>query len=363
MVSRNLPLFAVAPKVDAHDLTECPVSVLIPARDESEGIAAAIESVLENTHPAFELIVMDDDSTDDTAAIVRSFAQRDARVRLECSEKLPPGWNGKQHACWQLAGKSRFDLLLFLDADVRLQPDAISRTVAAMDQAQVDLMSGFPRQLTGTVSEELLVPMMYFVLLGYLPFDRMRASGKPEFSAGCGQMFLAKRHAYLEAGGHRSIQASRHDGLKLPRSFRLAGFKTDLFDAADVAQVRMYHGWREVMRGVLKNANEGMANKKLIFVFTALLLAGSVLPVFSFAHAVVYGWMSLDSARFWSTIMLGIATAMSFAARYQIARRWNQSLLGVWLHPVAVAWFLGLQWIAFLRDLLGREAVAWRGRN
>ncbi len=356
MVIRNLPLFYRVSQV-AADMAAVPVSVLIPARDEELGIAAAVESVLRCDWPGLEVIVMDDHSSDRTAAIVTELAAGDARLRLATAPPLPADWNGKQHACWQLASLATTDWLLFMDADVRLQPHAIPRLVAEAQRSQVPLLSGFPNQETGTWSERLLIPMMHFVLLGYLPLDRMRASVQPEFGAGCGQLFLAQRGAYFACGGHQTIQNSRHDGLKLPRCFRAAGFASDVVDASDLATVRMYRGWREVARGLLKNADEGIASPRLIVIFSALLLGAGVLPLLSLGHALYHHWG-------WpATTLLAVATLLSYLPRALLAWRLQQSLLGVVLHPLAVGIFVALQWVAFFRLVTGSRAIAWRGRT
>jgi glycosyltransferase involved in cell wall biosynthesis len=330
---------------------------LIPARNEELGIAAAVRSIAANTWRELEILVMDDHSSDRTAEIVQSLSKSDSRIHLANSLELPPGWNGKQHACWQAAQLAQGELLLFMDADVRLQPDAIERYVAQFDHRRAKLLSGFPNQEQGTLSEALLIPLMYVVLLGYLPLDQMRASVKPEFGAGCGQLFLAEREAYFACKGHQAIAGSRHDGLKLPRAFRSAGHMTDLFDASDLATVRMYRGWREVTRGLLKNATEGIANPKLILVFSVLLIGGFTAPVLSFAHALFYGWKALP------TVLLGLATLLSFLPRALIARRLGHSPVGVILNPLAILLFVMLQWMALVRQATGLGTVAWRGRT
>ncbi len=366
LIFKNIPLFmelsepAVASlKTPAEAVESLPlVSVLIPARDEEAGIGAALESVLTNDYPCLEVIVMDDHSSDATGKIVADFAARDSRVRLAIAPELPDGWNGKQHACYRLAEVSTGQFFLFMDADVRLSHDAVSRLLTRMHAMKdVQLLSGFPSQQTESWSEQLLVPMMHFVLLGFLPLDQMRSRPDPAFGAGCGQLFLARRDGYFNAGGHATIRESRHDGLKLPRSFRSAGLLTDLVDASQIATVRMYRNWPEVRVGVLKNANEGIARSPLIFIFSVLLLGSSVLPGFMLAHGLFWGWPLV------ANLILLMATCMGFVARGLIAMRLHQSWLGVWLHPVAVGLFVGLQWLAFLRTTCGLPAVAWRGRN
>ncbi len=354
MVARNLPLFHRAAASNASDST--PVSVLIPARDEEQGIADAVQSILENGHVELEVIVMDDHSTDRTAAIVAELAREERRLRLVSAPDLPVGWNGKQHACWQLAQLACYERLLFIDADVRLTSDGVGRMLAEHEQSGSALLSGFPRQVTPSWSERLLIPMMHVVLLGYLPLDRMRAGTQPELGAGCGQLFLTARTDYMAVGGHAAIRLSRHDGLQLPRAYRRAGLATDLFDASDIAAVRMYSGWRSVLRGLLKNATEGIANVKLIGIFSLLLLGAAVLPVLSLAHALFYGWPTVAS------VVLAVASLLSFVPRLLIALRLRQSWLGVLLHPVAVAIFVAVQWIAFVRANCGWGEVAWKGR-
>ncbi|MFN7842038.1 MAG: glycosyltransferase, partial [Pirellula sp.] len=172
---------------------------------EAKSIGAALSSLLESHHDVYEVLVLDDHSEDDTPEIVAEWMKKSDRVKLLQSPPLPEGWNGKQHACWQLANFAQHEFLLFLDADVRLSPDALTRILAEQSVRDVSLLSGFPSQETGTFSEKLLIPMMHYVLLCYLPMDRMRASTDPGFAAGCGKMFLAKKSDYLTGEGHSAI--------------------------------------------------------------------------------------------------------------------------------------------------------------
>ncbi|MEO8271655.1 MAG: glycosyltransferase, partial [Aureliella sp.] len=153
MVYSNLPLFhrAVAARVDVGKL-DGGVSVLIPARNEEPGIGAAICSALASIGVDVEVVVMDDHSTDCTASVVEELAGTDSRVRLVRAPDLPGDWNGKQHACWHLSQIAKFDRLLFMDADVRLEPSAIARLVAEQTLSGCSLLSGFPRQLTPTLA-------------------------------------------------------------------------------------------------------------------------------------------------------------------------------------------------------------------
>ena len=217
------------------------ISVLIPARNEEANIATAVESVFQSEGVILEVIVMDDHSEDQTTEIVSGLADRDPRVRLVKAPELPAGWCGKQHACAALATHARYSLLVFLDADVRLAPMALRRMAAFMESSGVDLASGFPEQRTGSLSEVTVIPLIHFLLLGFMPMPGMRWCRHPAFAAGCGQLMVVRRAAYDKAGGHGAIRNSMHDGLTLPRSFRKAGFRTDLFDATPIAPVSYTH--------------------------------------------------------------------------------------------------------------------------
>jgi glycosyltransferase involved in cell wall biosynthesis len=349
-----LPATSESSFVEAASRT--PLSICIPARNEEKSIGAALTCLLASDHDAYEVLVLDDHSEDNTAAIVSNWMSQTDKVKLISSAPLLPGWNGKQHACWQLAQAAKHDFLLFLDADVRVKTDALKRILAERSIRDVSLLSGFPRQETGTFSEKLLIPMMHYILLCYLPLDRMRATTDPGFAAGCGQLFLAKKSDYFACGGHSAIQGSRHDGIQLPRAFRRAGFSTDLFDATDLATCRMYETFLQVQRGLLKNATEGIANSRLIVPFTVLLLGGSILPLILLAVGWLQGW-SLASMGF-----LLMLSGLAWLPRLIAANRFRQPLLGAFFHPVAISWFVTLQWIALIRQLLGLK-TRWRGRN
>ena len=346
------------------------VAVLIPARNEEQNILACVESVLANCDVEVEVLVLDDASTDRTAEIVRRIALRDARVRLVATHSLPAGWNGKQHACWLLAKEATAPQLLFLDADVRIRPDTLTRCVAEMQTRKVALLSGFPRQITVGWMEQILLPLIHFVLLGFLPLGRMRATTKPAYAAGCGQFFLANREAYFASGGHAAIRETRHDGLRLPQLFRRHGFGTDLVDLTQLAEVRMYDSASAVWMGLAKNATEGLGAPARIVPVTMLLLLGQVLPVMMAAlwlafcvSNVVIGATFDDARMAWVvSVLLGLAVIATYLPRLLAVRRFKQPLWSALLHPLGIMMLLAVQWYALAKQILGKP-VTWRARS
>jgi hypothetical protein len=322
------------------------VSVLIPARNEAAHIGNAVSAVLASRNCEIELLVLDDHSTDATAAILAAI--EDPRLRVLSAPRLPPGWSGKQHACATLAREARHGLMVFVDADVVLAPEALTCMTGVMQrQPELGLASGFPRQVTRSWSEWLLLPLIHLLLIGYRPQRLDRDPRVVGFAAGCGQLFIARSDAYHSAGGHATIRASMHDGLKLPRAFRRAGFGTGLFDATHLASCRMYMRFGEVWEGLGKNATEGMATRRALPVWTVLLAGGHVLPF-------VLAMLSPG-------IVPLAACAASLGLRALLASRFQQDPRSVLLSPFGVSFMLVLQWNALVRAARGRPAT-WRGR-
>jgi hypothetical protein len=326
------------------------VSVLIPARDEEANIGPALACALASTGVEIEVVVLDDGSTDRTAGIVQAVAARDPRVRLVPGAPLPPGWVGKQHACWQLSLAARHPLLVFLDADVRVEPEAIARLAAF--GAGLGLVSGFPRQVTATLGEKIAIPQILVVLLGYLPLRMARAApADPRFAAAIGQLLLVTRAAYDASGGHAAIRGTIHDGLRLARGVRASGFGTDLCDLTDLATCRMYEDWRSLWAGFSKNAREGMATPRALPVWTLLLGGGHILPFLLLPAA--------HGAAFWTALLAALLVWLAAGAT---AARTRASWVSVLLHPVGVAVTLAIQWNALLAGPRRKPAV-WRGRS
>jgi glycosyltransferase involved in cell wall biosynthesis len=329
------------------------ISVLIPARNEERGIAACLESVLASCRVEIEVIVLDDHSTDRTSEIVRELMAKDSRIRLESAPELQAGWCGKQAACYALSRLARCDIFTFLDADVRLEPNALARMARFLQTSGSALVSGFPRQETGTFLEKLLIPLINWLLLCFLPLWAMRRFRWAAFGAGCGQWFMTTRAAYEKVGGHAAVRSSLHDGLTLPRAYRRAGFMTDICDATNLATCRMYRSASAVWFGLAKNAREGMAGSRQILFWSVLLFCGQVMPyVFGFLAFVLPFGECVPGLR---------ALVLVVVVRGLMAARFGGSWVGVCFHPPAIMLLLAVQWYALFRAAIGKP-VGWKGR-
>ncbi len=332
------------------------VSVCVPARNEESNIEACVRSLLAQDWPELEVVVYDDGSTDLTPRILASLAEEDDRVTLARTTPLPEGWNGKQHACWRMSQQARGEWMLFTDADVRFESDAVRRAMHETARCKADLLSTFPRQVTRTLSECAVVPMIFFVLFSYLPMLMMRMRPSPPLSAGCGQFLLVSRRAYDALGGHAAFKDTMHDGIRMPRAARSAGFQTDLFDGSDLCAVRMYRGFGEVWRGFAKNAYEGLGSPVLLVVFTVLHLVGHLVP-----WAIVLAWAAApETVGGRPAAIASLAIGVAILQRLILAARTRHTALAAPLHPVGVALMTAIQWWSLVLQLTGRRS--WRGR-
>lgn len=338
------------------------VSVCIPARNEEANIEACVRSLLASTHANIVVLVYDDQSTDDTPGILARLAAQDPRVRPLTSQPLPQGWNGKQHACWQCANHATGEYLLFTDADVRFEPDAIAAALASWQSLDTNpdtplgLLSTFPRQIVRSPAEVLLVPMIFFILFSYLPMFRMRGTTDPATSAACGQFILVGRRCYDAFNGHAAFKDTMHDGVKMPRQARKAGYTTDLFDGTALCSVRMYTNLKSTWKGFAKNAYEGLGSPGLLVFLTVLHLLGHLLP-----------WAVLFTAIFFGTgfslilVLAAAAIGIQIAQRTVLARRFRLPLLTAPLHPLGVLAMVLVQWDSYRLHRTGKRS--WRGRG
>lgn len=307
-----------------------PTSVLLPLRDEAHRVEACLRSLLAQ-QGSFELVVLDDGSTDGTADVVRRVAPQ---ARLLTGEPLPEGWLGKPHACRQLADAAdpASEVLVFVDADVALAPDAVAATVATLQALRWDLVSPYPRQQAPGVTR-LVQPLLQWSWLTLLPLRLAERPGHPSLSAANGQLLAVRRSAYDAVGGHGAVRDEVVEDVALLRALKRAGGRGGVVDGTDLATTRMYDGGRALADGYAKSLHTVPA------AVPALLAALYVLPV-------------LRGDR--------IAYAAGVLGRVVAARRTGGPVLDSLTHPVGVAALVALDARSRWQHRRGR--LRWKGR-
>lgn len=254
--------------------TKPAVSVLIPARNEEANIAACLETVLGQDYPILEIKVLDDQSTDRTAEIVRQYCQRDSRLALIEGNSLPAGWLGKHWACQQLAEQSKGELLLFLDADTRLHPRALSYAVNTQLHEGANLLSVVPKEIVESWGERLIQPFFLWAVYTVLPLGIANKVQLEWLTFTIGQFMLFDRRTYFAIGGHASVRSDAVDDLALGRRTVKYGFRWWLADGTSQVECRMYHSVKQVIEGFSKNYFAAFRYNLLSygFVFTWLMV-------------------------------------------------------------------------------------------
>lgn len=247
------------PRLDrARQPTTTPrVSVLIPARNEAHTIGATVQRLLNQTYPDFEVLVLDDNSSDDTGEVARAAGGSDRRLRILRGQPLPAGWLGKNWACQQLGEAAAGDILVFTDADVIWTPESLARLVGEMTTRRSDLQTVWPTQITHTWAERLVVPLMAFVIIGYLPLLAVHHVPWPIFAAAMGQCLAFRRSAYAAVGEHAAVRDSIIEDVTFAKRIKRAGLRLRVADGGGVIRCRMYHNWQEVRNGFAKNLLAG----------------------------------------------------------------------------------------------------------
>lgn len=309
------------------------VSVLVPARNEEASIGPVVDAILAQRHPLLELIVYDDGSTDRTPEILAARAS-DPRLRIERGIGLPEGWVGKPHACHQLAARARGDLLLFVDADVVLDPDAIGRIVALLADHRAEVLTAVPGQVTGSFVERLVLPLLHLTYVAWLPLVLIHRTHDPRFLAANGQILAVTRDAYAAIGGFEAVRAEVVDDMAFCRNAKRER-RTVLFaDGARLGRCRMYGSASEVWKGFSKNLYEGLGESPvLLAVVLGLYFSAFILPYLLLAAAPFAPWLLAPAL---------VGVGLNVALRALLAVRFRHPPEGLLLHPVGVVLLLAI---------------------
>jgi len=335
------------------------VSVLVPARNEALNIERCVRSLLMQDYAAFEILVLDDGSTDATPQLLQTlFDESGGRLRVLQGEPLPDGWHGKAWACLQLSRQAKGDLLLFTDADTKHEPDALRRSVAALNSEKGDMLSLTPRQELGSFWEELVVPLVYVILLCYLPLRLVRTSRNPAFCFANGQFILFRREFYDRINGHTAVRQALAEDIGLCREVKRAGGRVVAFNGFDAVSCRMYRSFRDIWEGFSKNlyASLGYSTPGLFLLMT-LTAAFYIAPYLFFFYALIAGKFTM--LLFWLPLTQMVIALLS---RVIIARLFGQSTAMVFLNLFSQLILIAIAWNSFWIIQSGRGA-RWKGRN
>lgn len=333
------------------------LSVLVPARNEEENIRPCVRSLLGQEYPDFEVLVLDDHSTDGTGQVLAALAAEDDRLQVLEGQSLSPDWLGKHWACHQLAQAANGELLLFTDADTRHHPHTLRDAVAALLSEEADLVSAFPQQEVGSWAERLIVPLLPWAIFCFLPLGLAYRVRTPVLSATVGYFMLFRRQAYEKIGGHAAVRQHAVDDLALGRRVKTHGLRWRLVDGGGRIRCRMYHGFREVYAGFTKNLFAAFEYKVLIFAFIWLWVGMVFLePLIVLALGLTGGPLTERSLP-----LAAIAVAVSLLLWGLTHWRFGFPLYLLFLYPLTILLIVVIAMSSMVLTLAGR--TTWKGRT
>ena len=321
------------------------LSVIIPARNEEASLGSCLESLVSQTGVAYEIIVVNDHSTDRTAEIAASFAG----VRVIEAGFLPPGWTGKNNAVGCGAREARGEWLLFTDADTVHLPGSLARALAEAKEYKADMLSYSPEQIAVTFWEMAILPVVFAELARRYPPSKVSDPNSPEAAAN-GQFILIRREAYDAVGGHAAVASEILEDVALARLVKASGRAIRFRYAADAVRTRMYRNLSQLREGWTKNL-------ALLFPRPA--------------------WLAIQLLALW-ILPWGILSLM--LAGILTRPWWYAALMGSFLFLVLrtsranfrtdrsiMAAFFGMPMFAYLllrsKRMRGKGTIAWKGRT
>lgn len=330
------------------------VSILIPARNESETIGRCITSLLEQDYGDFEVLVLDDHSEDGTGIVIAKFADR--RLRVIKGLPLPEGWTGKTWACQQLADAATGELLLFTDADTVFRSDTLRRSVAVMAVTNADLVTAIIHNSVPTIGEKITVPFLFWAIMSILPLGiayRWRKS--QALVAANGKFMLFRKLSYQLIGGHREVRTEAAEDIALARRIKKEGMKWRMIDATDCISTRMYRGFVSAWQGFSKNFF-AIFDYRLIpalFVWCWMLLI-TWQPLIEAAMGVV----RLNfNGQFYAAVVTILFAVIIWSV---VAVKVKLPIKIVFLYPLAMTVASGLGFASIVLTVLGK--TSWKGR-
>jgi chlorobactene glucosyltransferase len=337
------------------------ISVLVPARNEERDIEKCIRSLIAQDYPNLEIIVLDDNSTDNTAGILKKISRGSSRVRVLEGKPLPPGWVGKNYACFQLEKEAGGEYILFTDADTIHETCSISSAYLCLKENGLDALSVFPYQVTRSFMEKMVIRYMTLGILLLIPLRLLRKTRLRLFSSALGSLMLYKREAYRAVGGHTSISGLCLEDINMSILLKKMGYDFMIFDGTHTYRTRMYEDLASIIRGVKRfvltsfKFNAFLGSLCMLFLSMLLLFPFLLLPVSAAAGtAQIFYWPNLALNISQVLIIIIIRTAYCL--------RFNGTLSEILLHPLSIGVLLYLS--IYINITPGKgQSFDWKGRK
>ena len=319
------------------------VGVVVPMRNEAENVEGIVATLSAQDGP-FHFYLLDDNSEDKTLELLQRFTAGDSRFTVIKGAPLADGWIGKTWALQQLYEASSEDVLVSIDADVRLTNDAINKAVTSLRGARLDFLSPYPRQIAHSFGERLIQPLLQWSWLTTVPLRYAEGARQKSMAVANGQFFVVRRSALDSIGGYQSVKHAVIDDVFLARQLIAHGSSGTVIDGSDIAETRMYASWSEIEAGYGKSLNRAFGSIFGAIFVIIFLFVTSIAPLVLGILGNPYGW-------------LGFAAIVG--SRVLSAIKSRGSVVDSVLHPISIVALIYL----IVYSYLVRGTVTWKGRT
>ena len=319
------------------------VGVVVPMRNEAENVEGIVATLSAQDGP-FHFYLLDDNSEDSTFELLQRFTAGDTRFTVIKGAPLADGWIGKTWALQQLFEASNEDVLVSIDADVRLTNDAINKAVTLMHGARLDFVSPYPRQIAQSFAERLIQPLLQWSWLTTVPLRFAEGAHMKSMAVANGQFFVVRRSALISVGGYKSVKHAVIDDVFLARALMASGSSGTVINGSYIAETRMYVSWSEIEAGYGKSLNKAFGSLVGAIFVIAFLFATSIAPLVLGLLGEPYGWLGFAA-------IVGTRVLSAIKSRGRI--------LDSVLHPISIVALIYL----IVYSYLVRKTVMWKGRT
>ena len=319
------------------------IGVVVPMRNEAENVEGVVATLAAQSGD-MHFYLLDDNSEDSTYELLHKFTAEDSRFTVIKGAPLGDGWIGKTWALQQLFEVSNEEVLVSIDADVRLNNDAINKAITTMKQAQLDFVSPYPRQIAQSFAERLIQPLLQWSWLTTVPLRYAESSGQKSMAVANGQFFVVRRSALTSIGGYQTVRHAVIDDVFLARALMQNGSSGTVINGSEIAETRMYTSWNEIEAGYGKSLNKAFGSIIGAVFVAVFLFVTSVAPLILGLLGNAYGW-------------LGLAAIVGTRVLSAIKSRGN--VLDSVLHPISVVALIYL----IVYSYLMRGSIQWKGRT
>ncbi|WP_259065335.1 glycosyltransferase [Mucilaginibacter sp. X4EP1] len=322
------------------------VSILIPARNEEDNILLLLKSILQQDYTNYEVIVYDDESSDNTYSICADFAARYPQFSVIKGGKLPAGWLGKNYACHQLANFARGKYLLFLDADEVINKGLINSGVHRMQAYKLALLSLFPNQVMKTIGEKTTVPLLHYILLNLVPLRLVYLTKSAALAIANGQFMLFDATVYRQKKWHEMVKDEIVEDAEIMKRVKQTGFKGELLLANGMISCRMYKSYAGALSGFSKNVLAVFNNNILaLLLYIILILGGPMLVAITLNFNLIFFMLGLILL---TRIMISLSAGQN-------------AWMNIVFHPLQMVNMMIIAFLSIQKHLTNTNT--WKGRS